>query len=61
MCTNLWNHFVHSHMRDTIVILEEGNHPYSLFLTCNMFVMWAEMNKHHPTTTLCIWRAEMKR
>ena len=27
MRTNLWIHFVHQHARDTILILEEGNHP----------------------------------
>ena len=36
--TNLQVHFMHCHVRDTIVILEEGNRPYPCFPTCDMFV-----------------------
>ena len=28
---NLWNHSVHCHVQDAIVIREEGNRPYPLF------------------------------
>ena len=52
---NLWNHSVHCHMQDGIVILEEDNRPYPLFPPCEMFVPCADMNKHHTTTALCVW------
>ena len=54
MRTNIRIHFVHRHMRYTIVILEEGNLPYSCCPSCNMFVPWSELNRRHPTTALCV-------
>ena len=32
-------HFWHRHIRDTVVILEEGNLPHPLCLLCDMLVM----------------------
>ena len=42
--TKLQIHFSHSHVWDTIVILEEGSLPYSMCIQCNMFVT------HKPLT-----------
>ena len=37
-CTNLQIYSVQRHVQDTIVIMEEGNHPHPLCPTCDMFV-----------------------
>ena len=58
--TNLRIQFVHRHIRDTLVILEEGNHPHPRCLNCDVFVPWAALNRRHPTTVLCIWGADWK-
>ena len=38
--TNFRIHFVHRHVQDTVVILEEGNRPHPCFLACDMFIPW---------------------
>ena len=42
--TNLRVHSVHRHVRDTIVILEEGNQPYPWCPKCDMFVLHKALN-----------------
>ena len=44
MRTNLWIHFVHFHVQDTVVIMKEGNRPHPHCQTCEMFVPWAVLN-----------------
>ena len=61
MCTNLWIHFVHCHVREKIVITEEGNHPYPRYPDCNMFVPWVLISIHHSTNAICTWGADQKR
>ena len=51
--TNLRIHFMHHHMQDIIVNLEEGNLTHPLFPSRDMFVTWVTMNKRHPTIALC--------
>ena len=51
--TNLRIHFLHCHVRDALVILEEGNHPHPWFPERENFVPWAALNRRHPTTELC--------
>ena len=48
MYTNLRIHFVHHHVMDTVVILEEGNRPCPRSLACDMFVSWVELTLSHP-------------
>ena len=31
-------HFVHHHVQDMIVVLEEGNHPIPILPKCDVFV-----------------------
>ena len=52
-CTNLWIYFSHRHVRDTIVILEEGNHPYPRCPQCDMFVPQKDLNGRNLETALC--------
>ena len=58
--SNLQIHFVHHHVRDTIVILEEGNLPHPRCPDCDMFVPWTELKFQHPTTIICARWAEQK-
>ena len=39
-CTKLRVHSIHHHVRDTILVLEEGKPPNPIFLRCNIFVPW---------------------
>ena len=57
-CTNLQIHLVHRHVRDTVVILEGGNHPHPRCPVCDMFITWAALNCHHPVMSLCVQGAE---
>ena len=37
-------HFWRRHVRDTIIILEEGNLPHPRCENCDMFVPWRALN-----------------
>ena len=54
-------HFVHRHVLDTVVILEEGNFPHPQSARCNMQVPRRELNGRHPVTAQCHKGAERKR
>ena len=61
--TKLRIHFVHRHVRDTVVITEEGNHPHP-HPRCPAYEMvlpWAVLNCRHPAMSLCVRGAERKR
>ena len=57
---NIRVHFVHRHVRDTIVILEEGNCPHPLCPNCDMSVPWVALNWWNSYTVLCAWGEESK-
>ena len=40
-------HFVHRHMQDKKVVLEEGNFPLPCYPQCDMFVSWESLNERH--------------
>ena len=52
--------FIHRHVKDTMVILEEGNLPHPLFPHCNMLVSWNVLNGRHLATVQCAKREERK-
>ena len=54
-------HFVHRHVLDTVVILEEVNSPHPRFARCNIQVSWRALNGRHPGTAQCLKGAERKR
>ena len=54
-------HFLHRHVLDTVVILEEGNLPHLRCARCNMLVPWWALNVRHPATSQCSRGAERKR
>ena len=58
--TNLRIHFEHRHVRDVIVILQEGNLTYPRCPQCDMFVPQKALNGRHLTTALCRWGVERK-
>ena len=58
--TNLRTYFLHCHMRDKIVILEEGNRPHPHCPNCDMFVPRTCLNLCHYTTAICMRGADQK-
>ena len=54
-------HFVHHHVLDTVVMLEEGNFPHPRCARCDMQVPQRALNGRHPGTTQCAKGVEMNR
>ena len=54
-------HFWRRHVRDVVIILEEGNLPHPRCLRCDMFVPWRALNGRHKTTEMCRSGADKKR
>ena len=42
--TTMRVHFWHRHVRDTVLILEEGNLPHPRCPLCDMLVLWKALN-----------------
>ena len=59
--TNLRVHFAHFHMRETIVILEEGKQLYYRCPKCEIFVSNKALNGWHLTTEFCRQGEKKKR
>ena len=53
-------HFLHRHIRDTVIILEEGNLPHPQCPKCNMLVPCKALNGRHVTTAQCTKEVEWK-
>ena len=53
-------HFWRRHVRDIIIILEEGNFPHPRCENCDMFVPWRALNGCHKSTEMCRSGAERK-
>ena len=58
--TNIRVHCAHLHTWNTIVILEEGNQPYSRYPQCDMFVSHKTLNGRILTTAFCRRRSKRK-
>ena len=54
-------YFWNRHVRDTVVILEEGNLHHPWFPMCEMLVPWRSLNGMHQLTVQCKRGAEKKR
>ena len=54
-------HFVHRHVLDTVVIMEEGSSPHPRCTKCNMQVPRRSLNGRHPGTAQCTKGVERKR
>ena len=53
MQTAMRVHFLHRHVRDTVIILEEGNLPHPRCPMCDIIVPWKSLNRRHITTIQC--------
>ena len=53
-------HFVHRHVQDTVVMLEEGNLPHPRSPRCDMQVPRKALNGSHLGTAQCAKGAEAK-
>ena len=51
MRVNFW----YRHVRDTVVILEEGNLPHPQFPLCDMLVPWKDLHEMYRRTEKCTW------
>ena len=49
-------HFVHRHVQDTVVMLEEVNLPHPRCLRCDMQVPRKALNGRHLGTAQCVTR-----
>ena len=58
---NLQVEFVHCHVQDKIVILEEGNRTNPHCPKCDMFVPWEALNRQNSDTALFARGEEMKK
>ena len=54
-------HFFKRHVRDIVIILEEGNLPHPRCPRCNMLVPWRALNGRHHATAQCANGAERNR
>ena len=54
-------HFMHRHVLDTVVILEEVDIPHTRCPRCDMMVPWRTLNRRHPATAQCSRGADRKR
>ena len=54
-------HFMHRHVLDTMVMLEEGKFPHPRCAKCDMQVPRRVLNGRHPGTAQCAKGAERKR
>ena len=61
MRTAMRVHFLHRNVRDTVIIIEEGNLPHPRFPRCDILLPWRALNRQHLTTAQCAKRAEWKR
>ena len=60
MRADLQVHFLKRHIRDNIVLLEEGNLPHPRCPHCDILVPWEGLNSRHPNTTQCTKREDLK-
>ena len=54
-------HFLHRNVRDTVIILEQGNLHHPQCTRCDMLVTWADLNGRHPNTAQWAKGADQKR
>ena len=57
----MWVHFLHRHVLDTMVNLEEGNSPHPWCARCNIQFPRRALNGRHLGTAQCLKGAERKR
>ena len=58
--TTMRVNFPHQHVRNTVIILKEGNLPHPWCPRRDMMVTWKDTNRRHVTTTQCDKGTEQK-
>ena len=53
-------HFFHRNVRETVIILKEGNLPHPRCPQCDMLLPWQELNGRHLATAQCAKGKERK-
>eukprot|EP00978_Attheya_sp_CCMP212_P005927 scaffold13219_cov61-Attheya_sp.AAC.3 len=56
----LHTHFMHRHVKDTLIILDEGTFPHPRCDHCGMFVPRPAVYTSHPNTAMCKDEADPK-
>ena len=59
--TVMWVHFIHRHVQNTVVMLEEGSLPLPWFPRCDLLVSRKVLNGRHLGTIHCRMETERKR
>ena len=59
--TAMWVQFLHRHVLDIVVILEEVKSPHPRCGRCDMLVPRWDLNARHSATVQCVRGAERKR
>ena len=54
-------HFWYQNVRDSVVILEEGNFPHPWCPRCDLMVPRKDINGTHRRTPQCTWEADCNR
>ena len=54
-------HFLHRHVLNTVLILEEENLPHPGCARCNILVPRRALDGRHPATAQCARREDLKR
>ena len=57
----MWVHFLHGHVLNTVIILEEENLPHPWCVLCEMMVPQRALNGRRRDTAQCARGAERKR
>ena len=61
MRTVMQVNFLHWNVRDTVIILEQGDLPHPRCRRCDMLVPWRALNVRHLATAKCVKGVERKR
>ena len=59
--TAMWVQFLHRHVLEIVVIVEEVNFPHPRCGRCNMLVPRWALNGRHPATDQCVRGSDQKR
>ena len=59
--TEMRVHLWRRHVRDVVIISEEGHLPHPRCSQCDMLVPWRSLNGRHKSTAMCRSGAERKR
>ena len=46
-------HFLHYHVQETVIIVDESNLPHPRCPLCDIMVLWVGLNGLHPNTAQC--------